>query len=38
MKAVSDRANVTEAVLEKHYDVRSEEDKMENRREYLDSL
>lgn len=38
MKAVSDRANVTEAVLEKHYDVRSEEDKMENRRDYLDSL
>lgn len=38
LKAVSDRANVTKPVLEKHYDVRSEEDKMENRREHLDSL
>jgi len=36
--AVSDRANVSEAVLEKHYDQRSEKEKMEQRREYLDEL
>lgn len=35
MKAVGDRANVSETVLEMHYDSRSEEEKMEQRREYL---
>ncbi len=35
MKAVGDRANVSEQVLEKHYDQRSEKEKMEQRREYL---
>jgi len=38
MKAVGDRANVTESVLSKHYDSRNEEEKMEQRREYLDDL
>lgn len=38
MKAVGDRANVSETVLEIHYDSRSEEEKMEQRREYLDDL
>ena len=38
MKAVGDRANVSEQVLEKHYDQRSAKEKMEQRREYLDSL
>ncbi|MFP8957656.1 tyrosine-type recombinase/integrase [Natrialbaceae archaeon A-CW3] len=38
MKAVGDRANVSESVLEMHYDSRSEEEKMEQRREYLDDL
>ncbi len=38
MKAVGDRANVSETVLELHYDSRSEEDKMEQRREYLTDL
>jgi integrase len=33
--AVSDRANVSEEVLNKHYDQRSEREKMEKRREYL---
>jgi site-specific recombinase XerD len=37
-KVVSDRAQVSEAVLEKHYDGRSEKSKMEQRREYLDTL
>lgn len=36
--AVSDRANVSEEVLEKHYDQRSEKEKMEQRREYLNDL
>ena len=36
MKAVGDRANVSEAVLSMHYDSRTEEEKMEQRREYLD--
>lgn len=38
MKAVGDRANVSEQVLEKHYDQRSAKEKMKQRREYLDSL
>ncbi len=38
MKAVGDRANVSETVLSMHYDSRSEEEKMEQRREYLDEL
>lgn len=38
MKAVGDRANVSEKVLSMHYDSRSEEEKMEQRREYLDDL
>lgn len=33
-----DRANVSEQVLETHYDQRSEKEKMEQRREYLDIL
>jgi integrase len=38
MKAVGDRANVSETVLSMHYDSRSEEEKMEQRREYLDDF
>ena len=37
-EAVGDRANVSETVLSMHYDSRSEEEKMEQRREYLDDL
>ncbi len=36
--AVSDRANVSKAVLEQHYDRRTEREKMEQRRGYLDDL
>ncbi|ELZ88250.1 integrase domain-containing protein SAM domain-containing protein [Haloferax elongans ATCC BAA-1513] len=36
--AVSDRANVSEGVLEKHYDQRTEQEKMEQRRQYLSNL
>ncbi len=38
MRAVSDRANVSEQVLEMHYDQRTEKAKMEQRREYLDKV
>lgn len=37
-KAVGDRANVSETVLSMHYDARSEQEKMEQRRGYLDKL
>ncbi len=36
--AVSDRANVSEGVLDRHYDQRTEQEKMEQRRKYLDNL
>jgi len=38
MKAVGDRANVSEMLVEMHYDSRSEEEKIEQRREYLNGL
>lgn len=38
MKAVGDRANVSQKVLKMHYDSRTEEEKMEQRRDYLDDL
>ncbi|ELY69959.1 tyrosine-type recombinase/integrase [Natrinema versiforme] len=38
MIAVSDRANVSEGVLDKHYDRRNHQEKMEQRRQYLDNL
>ncbi len=34
-KVVSDRANASQAVIEQHYDRRSEREKMEQRREFL---
>ncbi|WP_343123197.1 hypothetical protein [Halostagnicola sp. A56] len=37
-KMVSDRADVSEDVLEKHYDKRSAEEKMEQRRDYLNNI
>lgn len=37
-KMVSDRANVSPEVIEQHYDRRSEREKMEQRREYLDNF
>jgi len=37
-KVVSDRANVSQRVIELHYDRRTEREKMEQRREYLDNL
>jgi integrase len=37
-KIVSDRANVSLEVLEKHYDQRTEREKMEQRRGYLENL
>ncbi|WP_254522648.1 hypothetical protein [Natrinema caseinilyticum] len=35
---VSDRCNVSPKVIDRHYDVRSEEDKMRQRREVLDEI
>lgn len=37
-KVVSDRANVSPEVIEQYYDRRSEREKMEQRRDYLDNL
>jgi integrase len=37
-EVVSDRANVGQDVLDKHYNRMTEEEKMEQRREYLDQL
>jgi len=37
-RAVSDRANVSEGVLNQHYDRRTNREKMEQRRRYLDRL
>ena len=37
-KAISDRANVSEGVLDQFYDSRSQQEKMEQRRGYLDDL
>jgi hypothetical protein len=37
-KVVSDRANVSLQVIEQRYDRRTEREKMEQRREYLDNL
>lgn len=36
--AVSGRANVTPDVIDKHYDQRSQQEKMEQRRKYLDDI
>ena len=38
VEVVSDRCNVSPKVIEMHYDVRSEEDKMRQRREVLDEI
>lgn len=37
-KAVSDRANVSEGILDRHYDRRTHREKMEQRRRYLGNL
>lgn len=36
--AVGDRANVSQDVLERHYDQRTKREKMEQRRQYLDNI
>lgn len=36
--AVGGRANVSQVVLEKHYDRRTKREKMEQRRQYLDDI
>ena len=38
VEVVSDRCNVTPAIIDQHYDVRSEEDKMRQRQEVLDEV
>lgn len=37
-KVVGDRATVSQRVIEQHYDRRTEREKMERRREFLDNL
>jgi integrase len=37
-KAISDRCNVSQSVLDEHYNVRSEDEKAEQRREYFDGM
>ncbi len=37
-RVVSDRADVSEIVIDKHYDQRTERERMEQRREYLENL
>jgi integrase len=37
-KAISDRANVSESVLDAHYDNRSQQERMEQRRKYIENL
>jgi len=36
VRAISDRANVSEDVLDEHYDVRSEEERMSSRRQFFE--
>jgi hypothetical protein len=36
--AVGGRANVSQDILEKHYDQRTKREKMEQRRQYLDNI
>jgi hypothetical protein len=36
--AVSDRADVTKDIIDQHYDQRSDKEKMEQRRGYLDKV
>jgi len=37
-KAISDRANVSEAVLDEHYDSRSKYERMKHRRKYIEDM